>query len=76
METTLATVTGSIALYNSVSSSFMFFVIRGMGQLLERSPDATILMEFAPSLQSRAGLDPAAVLDELAMRGFEIRRVE
>lgn len=51
------------------------FVLRGMREILARSPGIRILMEFAPVHLRRAGVDPSAFLDEIASLGFAIRRI-
>jgi len=50
-------------------------VLRGMRRVVERSPGIRILLEFAPSLLRRAGVEPAAFMDEIAATGFDIRRI-
>jgi FkbM family methyltransferase len=50
-------------------------ILRGMREVIARSPGIRILMEFAPEHLRRAGVDPAAFLDEIAALGFGIRQV-
>lgn len=47
-------------------------VLAGMGQLLDKSPDLHMILEFSPSLLINAGTDPLQFLQELADRGFEV----
>ena len=50
-------------------------ILRGMREIVARSPGIRILMEFAPVHLRRAGVDPLAFLDEIASMKFEWRRI-
>jgi len=52
------------------------FVLRGMQNVLRSNPHLRLFIEFAPQLLQRAGVDPAAFLDELAEMGLHIRLVD
>ena len=47
-------------------------VLRGMGALIERSPQLTMLFEFTPVSLKEAGSDPKQVLDDLRGHGFRL----
>jgi FkbM family methyltransferase len=47
-------------------------IIRGMAGLLAGNPELRILLEFAPSLLSRAGVSPADFLTELQALGLNL----
>lgn len=49
--------------------------LRGASRLLRQS-DPALLVELNPAALRRAGVEPAALLEELAALGFEPRRVE
>ncbi|HEY2011895.1 MAG TPA: FkbM family methyltransferase [Bryobacteraceae bacterium] len=51
------------------------WILRGMRQIIARSPGIRILMEFAPVNLRRAGVDPGGFLDEIAALGFHVRRI-
>ncbi len=50
-------------------------ILRGMQQLIRRSPSIKIFIEFAPVHLVRAKEDPQAFLDELREQGFTIEEV-
>ncbi len=50
-------------------------ILRGMREIIERSPGIRILMEFAPVHLRRAGVEPGCFLDEIASLGFAVRRI-
>jgi FkbM family methyltransferase len=50
-------------------------ILRGMRQIIERSPGIRILMEFAPVHLRRAGADPNRFLEYIASLGFAVRRI-
>ena len=50
-------------------------ILRGMRQIIGRSPGIRILIEFAPAHLRRAGVDPGGFLEEIAATGFEVRRI-
>jgi FkbM family methyltransferase len=50
-------------------------ILRGMQQIIRRSPGITIFIEFAPVHLVRANEDPQAFLAELRAQGFAIEEV-
>jgi len=52
------------------------FVFRGMKRILSENPKLIIFMEFAAGHLSRAGVDPAAFLEEIRSAGLEFRLVD
>lgn len=50
-------------------------ILRGMQQIIRRSPGIMIFIEFAPVHLVRANEDPQAFLDELRAQGFVIEEV-
>jgi len=51
-------------------------VLEGMPRILERNPDLTVLMKFAPCRLLRAGTDPHHLLCKLGAFDFSIQRVD
>jgi FkbM family methyltransferase len=51
-------------------------VLAGMQGVIERSPELAMLVEFCPALLSRAGTQPADLLDELRGCGFVLYEVD
>src|SRR6201999_3496244 len=51
------------------------FLLRGMKEVIARSPGLCILLEFAPVHLRRAGIDPRDFLEEIASLGFDVRRI-
>ena len=47
-------------------------VLRGMAELLERSPGLKLIMEFNPALLQSAGVPPSDMIKELQSRGFTL----
>lgn len=52
------------------------FILRGMKTIIDKNPDITIFMEFAPSHLERAGVGPSAFIDEISGYGFSMRRID
>lgn len=51
-------------------------VFEGMTQLLARSPNVCVLMEFSPGQLARAGTEPAGFLKSLSNAGWEIALID
>ena len=51
-------------------------IVRGMRETILKNPSIRIVLEFAPSHLSRAGVKPGEFLSELQALGFEITRVD
>ena len=49
--------------------------LRGMQQLLKRSPNVKIMMEFGPEMMARAGVGAEEILAMLGSLGFRIWRI-
>jgi FkbM family methyltransferase len=47
-------------------------VLEGMGQLLRRSQDLKLIIEFSPTLLQNAGTPPPQFLQQLSHRGFQV----
>lgn len=47
-------------------------VLQGMSQLLDKSQDLKLIIEFSPTLLCSAGANPLQFLVELGARGFEV----
>ena len=47
-------------------------VLQGMTQLLDKSQDLKLIIEFSPTLLCSAGANPVQLLVELGARGFEV----
>ena len=50
-------------------------ILRGMRQIIERSPAIRIIIEFAPVNLRQAGVDPESFLREIDSLGFHVRRI-
>jgi hypothetical protein len=50
--------------------------LRGMRGLLARSPEARLMLEFAPAMMTAQGVGPAVVVEELAGLGFRFWSIE
>ena len=48
----------------------------GMRELLAENPDVKILMEFAPAHMTRAGVEPAAMLELISKLGFTAYKID
>ena len=51
-------------------------VMKGMAQLVERSPNLKLIMEFNPSELKSGGADPLQFFDQLAAWGFKAHRIQ
>jgi len=51
-------------------------VLEGMKQLLEKSKDLTLILEFNPSLLRNAGVDPLEFLDRPTQWGFQVHWID
>jgi FkbM family methyltransferase len=52
------------------------FILRGMKQIISRSPHINIFLEFAATHLRRAGVEPREFLEEIDAMGFEIKVVD
>ena len=52
------------------------FVLAGMRELIERSPELAMLVEFCPALLIEAGTQPIDLLDELRSFGFSMFEID
>jgi FkbM family methyltransferase len=52
------------------------FILRGMIQILARSPEIRILLEFGPAHLRRARIEPLQWLEELASLGLAVLRID
>lgn len=50
-------------------------VCRGMRNTLERNPELSVILEFAPSAMRDLGFEPSQLIDFFAERGFSIYQV-
>lgn len=52
------------------------FILRGMREVLARSPSINVFIEFAATHLRRAGVEPREFLEEIGAMGFEIAIVD
>ncbi|MEW6418725.1 MAG: FkbM family methyltransferase [Nitrospirota bacterium] len=52
------------------------FILRGMKKMIEKNPQITVFMEFAPVHLRRAGINEKGFIDEIHDYGFSIKRVD
>lgn len=53
-----------------------FLVLQGMQELIKRSPNMKLIMEYAPEHLRRAGVLPEEFIETLRMQGFEIALID
>jgi FkbM family methyltransferase len=53
-----------------------WFVIKGMTEVLQRSKDLEMMLEFYPDLIRKMGIDPASLIQRLEDDGFTIRIID
>jgi FkbM family methyltransferase len=58
------------------TQGFEMFVARGMANLVERSLDLKVMMEFWPWGIARAGGSPSALLEFFTSRGFSVSMID
>lgn len=66
----------NVALLRMDVEGFEPFVIRGAKNILERSPDVTIVVEWSVSMMVSRGSELVGFIDEMAEKGFSAWRID